>query len=105
MPNVKKIRDLNLPGTTWVTSAYCGRTLPSIAYIQDIYIYIYGEYYIYIYIYISYLLIFSFNMIFNILKILNISLFVWLEYSVACCVMLFGTKANSFELNMYSLYL
>ena len=28
MPNVKKIRGLNLPGTPWATSACCGRTLP-----------------------------------------------------------------------------
>jgi len=25
VPNVKKIRCLNLPGTPWATSAYCGR--------------------------------------------------------------------------------
>ena len=28
MPNVKKIRALNLPGTPWATSACCGRPLP-----------------------------------------------------------------------------
>ena len=28
VPNVKKIRDLNLPGTPWATSACCGRPLP-----------------------------------------------------------------------------
>ena len=28
MPNVKKIRGLNLPGTPWATSACCGRPLP-----------------------------------------------------------------------------
>ena len=28
MPNVKKIRGFNLPGTPWVTSACCGRPLP-----------------------------------------------------------------------------
>jgi hypothetical protein len=27
MPNIKKIRDLNLPGTPWATSACCGRPL------------------------------------------------------------------------------
>jgi hypothetical protein len=27
VPNVKKIRGLNLPGTPWATSAYCGRPL------------------------------------------------------------------------------
>jgi len=26
MPNVKKIRGLNLPGTPWATSACCGMT-------------------------------------------------------------------------------
>ena len=26
MPNVKKIRNLNLPGTPWATSAFCGMT-------------------------------------------------------------------------------
>ena len=28
MPNIKKIRGLNLAGTPWATSAYCGRPLP-----------------------------------------------------------------------------
>jgi hypothetical protein len=28
VPNVKKIRDLNLPGTPWATSACCERYLP-----------------------------------------------------------------------------
>jgi hypothetical protein len=28
VPNVKKIRGLNLPGTPWATSACCGRPLP-----------------------------------------------------------------------------
>jgi hypothetical protein len=28
VPNVKKIRGLNLPGTPWATSASCGRPLP-----------------------------------------------------------------------------
>jgi hypothetical protein len=28
VPNIKKIRGLNLPGTPWTTSACCGRPLP-----------------------------------------------------------------------------
>jgi len=28
VPNVKKIRGLNLSGTPWATSAFCGRSLP-----------------------------------------------------------------------------
>jgi len=31
VPNVKQIRDLNLPGTPLATSACCGRPLPLLA--------------------------------------------------------------------------
>jgi hypothetical protein len=36
VPNVKKIRGLNLPGTPWATSACCGRLSPLRLYVTRI---------------------------------------------------------------------
>jgi len=40
VPNVKKIRGLNLPGTSWPTSVCCGRPLPLYVFPQEICIYL-----------------------------------------------------------------
>jgi len=38
VPNVKKFRDLNLPGTPWVTSAYCGMNFTFTYIVNNTYI-------------------------------------------------------------------